>query len=253
MLAHAVFLALYLICNIKEINGMTCLECADIPGARDCDTVKECGPHEVCFSTQLVSTSGHIYRRMGCRDRMQCSSGIVHKRSDGDLPVCDGCCDSLWCQANLCQDQVYETNRGPICYSCEKQLEDENCTKITECSRDSVCVETYAESSTGHKLRKTACFSKSICERIYGSNSFHQTNTTCFNCCKGDLCNSRCDMKLPATKPPVVTVTQPAQTPTQAGCTDSTPEATCKLAASIVCTDQIHAQNANCEHYCGFC
>jgi hypothetical protein len=25
-----------------------------------------------------------------------------------------------------------------------------------------VCVETYAESSTGHKLRKTACFSKSV-------------------------------------------------------------------------------------------
>ncbi|XP_045184223.2 uncharacterized protein LOC123542422 [Mercenaria mercenaria] len=255
LVVPVVTLVLFLFCNIKATSGLTCLECADVPSARDCDQVKECGSHEVCYSTQIVSTSGHIYREMGCRDKMQCSSGIVGKRSSfrraGDLPVCDGCCDSLWCQANLCQDKDYTQNRGPICYECEDQLKDENCTKIKECSRDEVCVETFKQSPSFTLLRQTGCFGKHVCDTVFTASNFHPTDKTCFNCCSGDLCNTRCDLQQ---KPATGSVSvAPTTAGTTAACVDSTAEATCKLASSIVCQDQTHAQNANCEHYCGYC
>ncbi|XP_060570038.1 uncharacterized protein LOC132728409 [Ruditapes philippinarum] len=262
-----------LIAIVQGTQGdLYCYQCADVSKARDCSVVKKCGPNQVCYSTQRITTDGHIYRKMGCRDVSQCSSttGIVGKRSWfsgelsedvndvalrslGDTTLCDACCQSNICQPQLCNDEEYLTNRGPICFHCSAQPADSPCTIIQECSKDEVCVESYARSPSGQKLRKTDCFSKSVCEMIYGSNSFHLTNSSCFNCCKDDLCNSRCHRELATTKPPVVRTTQSAQGSTQAGCTDSTPEATCKLAASIVCQDQFRAQNANCEHYCGFC
>ncbi|XP_060570036.1 uncharacterized protein LOC132728405 [Ruditapes philippinarum] len=104
-----------------------------------------------------------------------------------------------------------------------------------------------------YMLTSTDLFLK-ICERVASANNFHKTNDTCFSCCTADVCNTGCNNVVHE----VTANTTPSgqlltKLSTRAACKDTTPEATCKLAASIVCQDLAHARNANCEHYCGFC
>ncbi|XP_060607974.1 uncharacterized protein LOC132760096 [Ruditapes philippinarum] len=248
-------------------GDLYCYQCADVSKARDCSVVKKCGPNQVCYSTQSITSNGQVYRKMGCRDVSQCSTttGIVGKRflfgrglseevtgvawrSLGDTILCDACCNSNLCQPKLCNDEDYMTDRGPICFHCDYQTRNSPCTSVRECARGEACTLNYA--SGHHDLLQSGCMSKSICERIVSSNSFHKTNSTCFTCCAADVCNTGCnnvDHEVTASTTPS------GQLSTRAGCSDSTHWQTCKLAASIVCKDLAHARNANCEHYCGFC
>ncbi|XP_045184225.2 uncharacterized protein LOC123542424 [Mercenaria mercenaria] len=192
---------------------------------------------------------------MGCREKMQCTSGIVGKRSStrraGDLPVCDGCCDSSFCQANLCQDQGFNKDRGPICFKCDHVANGGNCTQITECGRDQTCYSGYTHSPGGSNLMtQLGCYSKTACDRLKASIGTVHSASSCWDCCSTDLCNTGCGTQTASfsTKVPVT------QKPTAAThCVDTTPSSTCKLAASIVCQDKAHAQNAGCMHSCGYC
>ncbi|XP_053388064.1 uncharacterized protein LOC123542420 isoform X2 [Mercenaria mercenaria] len=201
------------LCQDQAIHVPYCLQCDDVPSARDCNTIKKCAATEVCYSTQIVSTSGHVYRRMGCRDKTQCTSGIVGKRSSkryaGDLPVCDGCCDSLFCQPNLCQDQGFNKDRGPICFKCDHVANGDNCTQITECGRDQTCYSGITLSPGGSILTKLGCYSKSACNILKASIGTGHSASSCWDCCDSDLCNTGCgtqtasfSTKVPVTQKP---------------------------------------------------
>ncbi|XP_053388071.1 uncharacterized protein LOC123542423 [Mercenaria mercenaria] len=242
--------------SVHGIRGdIYCLQCSDVASARDCYQVKKCGPQQVCYSTMVVSASGRISRKMGCRDRVQCSKTIVGKRSPsrsvGDTPICDECCDTNICQPKLCQDKDYATDRGQMCFKCHVRAKNDPCLQITECARDEVCSTTHKIMASGSRGIQQGCFGKHVCAVVSTASNFHRTNDTCFKCCDTDLCNTDCGNNSASS---IHVAGAGATTQTSAShCVDKTNQATCKLASSIVCQDRIHAQNADCKHYCGFC
>ncbi|XP_060570044.1 uncharacterized protein LOC132728417 [Ruditapes philippinarum] len=169
-----------LIAIVQGTQGdLYCYQCADVSKARDCSVVKKCGPNQVCYSTQSITSNGHIYRKMGCRDVSQCSSttGIVGKRvlfgsefskdvtgmalrSLGDTILCDACCHSSVCQPKLCNDEDYRTDRGPICFNCDHQTRNSPCTSVQECARGDACTLSFAAGS--HDLLQSSCMSKRL-------------------------------------------------------------------------------------------
>ncbi|KAL4219404.1 hypothetical protein ACF0H5_021984 [Mactra antiquata] len=260
---------LYL-CAVKDVLSLHCMVCSDVPSATDCTIVHECAPHEVCYAQQAVSTSGHIFRKLGCRDSRHCVGGIFGRRDSNtildttvnitgdsmhdvinnapqDLVVCDGCCDTAWCQSGLCNDVAIQpkTNRGPICFNCDNLALNDNCTNIIQCGRDEACVTSFSISLSS-MLKKSGCIYKNVCD---ASPSLIGRPNTCWNCCSDDLCNNMCGSA--TTNAPTHAPTHAPSTP--AACVDSTPAATCKLASSIVCASIDKANNANCAHYCGYC
>lgn len=237
---------LLLFTTYHGVNTLQCLKCDDIQHGQDCTELVACGPHEACFHTQIVSENGIILRNLGCRDLHHCSQSIVGKRAEtrtGGIVLCDQCCSQPFCQTKLCGDQDYDSDRGIICHNCLMQLSEENCSKIIQCSRDEVCFESLVPTATQSIMRRTGCYGKAACDFSKSQVNFTTDHTAfgqrCWNCCAGDLCNTGCLL------PQVPVVTGP--------CNDTTPNATCTLAHSIVCKDRVKAQHAGCMHHCGFC
>ncbi|XP_052786071.1 uncharacterized protein LOC128221504 [Mya arenaria] len=222
-------------------DSLYCLNCHDVSRARNCEHIKECGPHEVCVSTLYRTSNGNLRRTVGCRGSDKCgSNNVIGKRADGAGILCDECCNTPFCQAGLCGDENYNQVRGPICYNCAHQLDSNDCSRVVECSRDEVCTQHAGSIGAGST---SECMERTHCEKLRQSLpasglDITGTNGTCFNCCEDDICNNSC--------------TLPTQSPNTA-CVDRTQLATCKLAAGFVCGDKDKARNAGCLHHCGYC
>ncbi|XP_052240288.1 uncharacterized protein LOC127850926 isoform X1 [Dreissena polymorpha] len=228
--------------KVPTALGLVCLKCDLVPSIRDCPYIETCGSHEVCYLEGYISNNGRALYQGGCRERQKCSSvTAVGKRTNAVF--CSQCCDYNWCQASLCGGTGYPPDRGTMCYACPEGLLQENdCDKIIEASRDQVCTETLKMYAQGTMIYSTSQMEKTACDRALatlaaGNLHVGVDNGTCFNCCSGDLCNNRC---IPAI--PIVQV-----------CKDTSTPETCKLAAAFICGDKAMATNAGCLHYCGLC
>ncbi|XP_060607975.1 uncharacterized protein LOC132760097 [Ruditapes philippinarum] len=223
----------------------------------------------VCYSTQMISTKGIIFRNMGCRDAAMCKHGIiVGKRSiynrksmvnvdkfdesvevtsnkakmaevrSLDKAICDECCNSDLCQTSLCSDKG-ASQLGPVCFNCDAQSPSDPCMKIDRCDADESCYQSFSTHHTSGTLLRSGCVFTSTC------GHFHIPETTtdvCWRCCDNDLCNANCT-SIPYNN---------AHT-TKGPCVDRSSTVTCELASSIACSDKDKASHAGCSHFCGFC
>lgn len=73
------------------------------------------------------------------------------------------------------------------------------CSKVGDCSGDSVCYTSVTDEGFGQKKVVTGCMSKQVC-RNNGIQVKRQVgNQICFDCCDTDMCNSRlCNIALPS-------------------------------------------------------
>ncbi|XP_045183704.2 secretory phospholipase A2 receptor-like [Mercenaria mercenaria] len=184
----------------RAATGPRCFECTRIPFARDCDHVRVCGEHEVCFTKQIVSDSGHVLYDTGCVDKQNCKSkrslDAVQDDETGDLITCLHCCHGEFCNSQGCGSQALPTtNRGPVCFSCPKgSASPEKCDKVTACGRDQRCFIHPLNGIGGDLLYKAGCTNscsfhdQSIVNTIVGKRDL----TSCLGCCETDFCNSNC-------------------------------------------------------------
>ncbi|KAL4232583.1 hypothetical protein ACF0H5_007273 [Mactra antiquata] len=207
----------YLICMIYLIDittALSCLACKDSPRSRDCQYTIRCGAHESCYTDTYVTSSGSVLNMLGCRDTRQCKSQVnmvpVGKRSTDDILVCSDCCHGNLCNSELCNAEkgylsVPLTSRGPICYSCDQQLDVDSCHVIKECGIQEECMLKRIVTQVGHDIVYTTdCVHITECnEELHKYKSQNSTsnnligkrsNNNCLlKCCRGDLCNENCN------------------------------------------------------------
>lgn len=218
--------------------SLQCLYCTGVVKPADCDTVVKCGSHEECYVDAYVIVSGSIRYDLGCRDSMFCRgpsttpgqnvSHLIKARAAAvlghqngveifdqsvarratSLLVCSECCTSDLCTNSGCGNTGYRSPRGPICYNCPHQLTPEDCSTITMCGQDEVCMLLEnVNPITREKRYSSKCEHEKSCEeklqhlkemavllvgkRRTGALSFG--GSCIVQCCIGDLCNRDCD------------------------------------------------------------
>ncbi|XP_052237206.1 delta-like protein B isoform X2 [Dreissena polymorpha] len=183
------------------VSNDLCLHC---PASEvGCGTIVECGPHEACYKDSIVQPNGIIVHEMGCRDKLQCgmsNSFLVVGRDVGNTNpepkrtthaavMCSQCCHGNLCNDDLCGHKVFLDNGGPICYTCEAQLRDNSCSKVTQCSRDQYCQLKPKMFSSDQYVYETKCSSTTICAEEVTTARYYYDGCSA-KCCNLDLCNA---------------------------------------------------------------
>ncbi|XP_052237207.1 protein jagged-1a-like isoform X3 [Dreissena polymorpha] len=208
------------------VSNDLCLHC---PASEvGCGTIVECGPHEACYKDSIVQPNGIIVHEMGCRDKLQCgmsNSFLVVGRDVGNTNpepkrtthaavMCSQCCHGNLCNDDLCGHKVFLDNGGPICYTCEAQLRDNSCSKVTQCSRDQYCQLKPKMFSSDQYVYETKCSSTTICAEEVTTARYYYDGCSA-KCCNLDLCNADivdegpCRPQLASTHAPAVTPITP--------------------------------------------
>ncbi|XP_060558081.1 uncharacterized protein LOC132718403 [Ruditapes philippinarum] len=192
-------------------NGPRCFDCLRMPYLHECDHIKQCGPHQVCYSKQIVSDSGFVYYDTGCIDQLICNArdsltdhaddgqaDDVQADEKGDIITCLECCDGEFCNDRGCGTKGLSTNQtGPSCFACPKgSVSPWHCDKVTTCGRDEKCFIQQVSGIGGNVLYKSGCTSSCAFDligvgTIVGKRSLA---TGCSGCCGTDFCNSNCSL-----------------------------------------------------------
>ncbi|XP_056011663.1 uncharacterized protein LOC125681904 isoform X1 [Ostrea edulis] len=217
------FLLIYQIClMLGSWAAISCFTCPDrIAYPRDCPFVSHCGHNEICYVDEFVTPDGHTFYRSGCRSKSRC--GLSGKREiplerrqvgvGGEIKTCEECCTSDHCNYGGC-GQPPPPKRGPICYNCFQQQQEEGCNRVTICPENCEChIMRSPDSLTMDLVFTTGCVRKSTChpgqltsgspvlvvgkrqnENDYNlaSRDVEKRAGFCFSCCPNDLCNRNC-------------------------------------------------------------
>ncbi|XP_060596333.1 uncharacterized protein LOC132750382 [Ruditapes philippinarum] len=181
-----IFTLLYVVLNAVYITeAMRCFECTDIPHLEDCDVVRLCNTHEICYVEQIVTASGHVTYNSGCKAREICKTltersvafpangtqsseqtSAVVKRSGVDLTTCEQCCSAEFCNNQGCgQTATPKDQRGLYCYSCQKQKSPDACRYVKQCEHNEVCLIDKLLDVT-EIVYDSHCIARSQCESI---------------------------------------------------------------------------------------
>ncbi|KAH3746923.1 hypothetical protein DPMN_181341 [Dreissena polymorpha] len=140
------------------------------------------------------------------------------KRTTHAAVMCSQCCHGNLCNDDLCGHKVFLDNGGPICYTCEAQLRDNSCSKVTQCSRDQYCQLKPKMFSSDQYVYETKCSSTTICAEEVTTARYYYDGCSA-KCCNLDLCNADivdegpCRPQLASTHAPVVTPSTPQAQP----------------------------------------
>ncbi|XP_071139160.1 uncharacterized protein [Mytilus edulis] len=188
-------IVLLLLCLQQSTGNTRCLNCNGVPGPFDCQTVTECGPHEVCYAKKYVEPGGIELFDLGCGVQSICSTSDPFGKRDivetdieddkGISTICLACCNTTdLCNINgLCGAPPFIALPGTsLCYDCEVSRQPDDCTKITFCNTRQSCHLESTRNLIGDIRWRHGCVDKKQCQT---SNS-----SQCSYCCNTDLCNT---------------------------------------------------------------
>lgn len=183
-------------------DAIRCFDCQSVPFPYDCARVTECNTGELCFTEQVVTTSGHVVYNSGCLQKDRCEAvgpALLGKRSRvpskrvTDLSVCIECCTDSFCNMKGCGvPEIPREQRGPYCFNCDPVIDPKSCEKVAVCLQSEFCMLYSPSEFRGlpGTLYKSHCGRVTNCEELMKTAN----NSNCpFTCCSGDFCNDRCD------------------------------------------------------------
>ncbi|KAL4216822.1 hypothetical protein ACF0H5_024543 [Mactra antiquata] len=141
--------------RVTQDYGPKCLKCVDVISPETCEYIAQCGPREVCYVEQYITSIGGIRYNLGCRDSNICQSSkrdissiikspLEQEPEDNtNILSCVNCCNGDLCNSGGCGFVGFQTmatqQRGPICYHCQQQTNPKDCNKIRRCGIAEYC------------------------------------------------------------------------------------------------------------------
>ncbi|KAL4222501.1 E3 ubiquitin-protein ligase HTD1 [Mactra antiquata] len=178
-----------------HVDALMCLNCDAISHPKFCLHVTQCYTGEQCGMETYVDMDGDLVYKLGCMEPKTCSVQTNTTVGGNQFASCHKCCDDEdLCNVAGCGSTGYPVHRGPICYSCENQLEGSQCHHITHCEPTEVCYDEVNEMFDTDRLVTSGCKSQHHCPTI-GVDPLigKRTSHVCSDCCQGDLCNKQCE------------------------------------------------------------
>ncbi|XP_053380359.1 uncharacterized protein LOC123530604 [Mercenaria mercenaria] len=154
-----------------------------------CDKVSKCqNEDEVCYVQRYTRSLDVGLFRSGCAHPQQCSNSD----SNGG---CFKCCDGNFCNSAGCGEDGFPApgQRGPICFDCPHEGEDEECDIVQLCHSNQVCmIEKYEWGDNDfHYIR--GCTEAQVCTKKRSASELSTRNApVCSHCCHSDFCNINC-------------------------------------------------------------
>ncbi|XP_060578577.1 uncharacterized protein LOC132735619 [Ruditapes philippinarum] len=252
-----IVLVIFAVTLLKHADAsVRCFECADMPHPQDCQVITTCSSHEICFVEQFVTSGGQILYSSGCLSKERCQtsgkrsaiSNIANIRksypisnalsapprnslsrrqdtgSKTDIPTCVECCNGEFCNVEGCgTTAVPRAKRGPRCFSCDAQADQESCRDTMLCDSEQVCAIFIPLNSLAQNEWASDCMSERQCNTIVnlemqklgiaiGRRDLITTNL-CPRCCTTDFCNHSCRQNVTVTHATAVP-TKPSTKPT---------------------------------------
>ncbi|XP_060595408.1 uncharacterized protein LOC132749600, partial [Ruditapes philippinarum] len=159
------------LCLLNLGHALRCFDCQNISSPRDCTQITECNTNEQCFTEQILSHDGSLVFNIGCISNTRCSPMIFGKRSlskrRNEITVCLECCANSFCNHHGCgEKEISLTQRGPYCFNCDAIIDPKECSNVTVCDKDELCMLTspvqYA--NLPQTIYKSQCGSKQMCD-----------------------------------------------------------------------------------------
>ncbi|XP_062595215.1 angiopoietin-1-like [Saccostrea cucullata] len=125
-----------------------------------------------------------------------------------NITRCVECCSYDACNVIGCGSPGYPDNRGPLCFSCNQELNPLLCPSVRVCNKDQVCkIEERIEFD--ERVFTSGCVNNQTCRTsvvdVFGKRSL----AGCPKCCSTDLCNDACgvssNFNFQVTPPPTFT------------------------------------------------
>ncbi|XP_053388413.1 uncharacterized protein LOC128551540 [Mercenaria mercenaria] len=152
-------------------NGTWCFQCEDMTHLQFCDIVTRCNSNEVCYIQKYTRSHKFHLFRSGCMHANKC-------HSLEDLIGCQQCCHGNFCNVMGCGDDGLPNfdSRGPICFDCAHQGQDDFCQSVHMCRPDQVCkIEKFEWGSDYHYVMGCAddqvCISKRDIQARYAPSA----------------------------------------------------------------------------------
>ncbi|CAG2247117.1 COL6A [Mytilus edulis] len=169
----------------KAKGLVECMGCKRIAEPHDCEKVITCAEHEVCDAIS----------KYGKRDTVQ-------KRQDGNLYVCQECCNTEHCNRFGCIDKA-KLNRT-VCFNCVDVSKPSDCDVIEICDVDKKCFARHYITDMFVERWRLGCEDRRKCTDIakYSMYAGHPKTKKqviggsdgfdlCYYCCDDNFCNKK--------------------------------------------------------------
>ncbi|XP_033725824.1 uncharacterized protein LOC117315646 [Pecten maximus] len=174
-------------------NGPLCYNCDRIPKQRDCNTIVQCGPNEICYGEHYVTSGAIQMFRSGCRDAAHCS----RRKKKSDLTLCKSCCTGDYCNLQTCDIPI---KLGKRCLACDDVIDPQMCTRDIQCDDDQMCYAEEIYNANKEKRYRLGCAAKTSCgylgvpqigrRHVMTKSQSRATSSYCGQCCDtGHNCN----------------------------------------------------------------
>ncbi|XP_045188077.1 uncharacterized protein LOC123545841 [Mercenaria mercenaria] len=226
---------LFFLLYVHGSQGLRCHQCSGVTDPHFCSMVVHCAADEECHTEKVIGEESAVFYNSGCQKIQLCQLAANGKRSD--LHVCEGCCGTDLCNAELCPASN-STSPGIQCYQCDQVDSPQDCHNRVTCADGEQCiVQEYANDKMEVKY-SLGCETKQRCGLLQKLGK-RSTTQICNECCDTPGCNRHlCENG----------------NSTNSSCKDE-PDMDCKLADDTqnICADRTLAAVKYCQKYCGYC
>ncbi|XP_076078115.1 uncharacterized protein LOC143048353 isoform X3 [Mytilus galloprovincialis] len=193
----------------KAKGLVECMGCKRIAEPHDCEKVITCAEHEQCSTDFYITPQGHVFYDLGCRTNRVCDAiskygkrDTVQKRQDGNLYVCQECCNTEHCNQFGCIDKA-KLNRT-VCFNCVDVSKPSDCDVIEICDVDKKCFARHYITDMFVERWRLGCEDRRKCTDIakYSMYAGHPKTKKqviggsdgfdlCYYCCDDNFCNKK--------------------------------------------------------------
>ncbi|XP_067660957.1 hepatitis A virus cellular receptor 1-like [Haliotis asinina] len=170
--------------NHSHHPGLLCSHCDRVTDPLDCKYTTYCDENQACHVAQFVSSQGHLFYRLGCKDKHECHALHVGRRENGETVFVEKCCT----KHPECNRDIYKKAKEITCGSCSAMASPTHCEKVTTCRSNEVCVRGAYISDEAYLRYNLDCIKKDYC----GGHVLHRALTddeVKDLCCDIDYCN----------------------------------------------------------------
>ncbi|XP_053403023.1 low-density lipoprotein receptor 2-like [Mercenaria mercenaria] len=117
-----------------EVFSLLCYSCKDVLSNEACFNISKCPSAELCYGRADGFLTGDVKHTTGCTKEMN----PVKANGSGATTFCSHACHENLCNFEECVKGSGNLIRGPRCLSCDYVESPDDCTNVTECSKDEV-------------------------------------------------------------------------------------------------------------------
>ncbi|XP_067660704.1 uncharacterized protein [Haliotis asinina] len=183
-----------------------CYSCNDRERPQDCENVATCSAGEQCITDKFISEEGHTFFNLGCRPGRVCQilnqfgkralPGSISRHKRNVIHLCTKCCDSDYCNKDLCADSTPPPTVQNQCYKCDDLTKTSQCEFLETCEPDEVCFSEEYLNDNGEFRINLGCQRKVVCDALSSALKNNQqagrdtgVNHLCNACCRTNHCN----------------------------------------------------------------